>query len=323
MPHRRTSEAGEPAMLAHRSNASTCQLERPKPNRTFGVSERTLAISSAFYRLRATPRPLRRDAASTNASTSTRVTNPWATTRRAPSRAPYESPRQGRPEIPETDICNPLVKDEHLSLRLAARIGTPNRANIALHGALLTDASPRRPRPAVRGDSVRLGSAVTFRHPGQAETHLGSRRHRLPHREARNPECRQERPRSTKPRGAGAPAGDGPATSPDAVHHGPTNRQKQLPGPRLARSRQPRERVSRNRTSAVVDSMCNQNEAQAHAANGRTSPLDELLSAHRSCRTAREQPGGQVVQHLGFAEGEHPRMLGHTSRFGPSQQCAR
>jgi hypothetical protein len=56
---------------------------------------------------------------------------------------------QGRPGLPKTDICNPLVKDEHPDFRLAARTGRTDPKRTSRFTALCPLTHRLVPRPSL------------------------------------------------------------------------------------------------------------------------------------------------------------------------------
>jgi hypothetical protein len=220
-------------------------------------------------------------------------------TNRSVSGAPPDALASARPFVAAGSIrqarsrlLQPTCQRRVPSFRLAARNVLPTRANIALHGALLTDTRPPRSGITFRDCTSRLGCAVTLRHPRsrrEAGTvdrdDTGSRtvKRAGPHVARRIP--------SQRSRKTGATAKDVLAALPG--HRSPPMRlaaSDNHPRRGLARARQPRKRVPNNVQAPSLTLCVTRTKAQAHARSGRTSPYRGLFSAHRSCQVTRRQP---------------------------------
>lgn len=109
-----TSATSEPAPPEERQSTSTCPTRKAQTTATHpglaSVSPRFQApsIGSVLSSDRSTAMPRQRHLREPP------VDQPLASHRPAPLRVPDAAPRRGQPGLPETNFCNPLVKDEYL-----------------------------------------------------------------------------------------------------------------------------------------------------------------------------------------------------------------
>jgi hypothetical protein len=299
-------------------------LERPKPQFASGISERPSRFQApSADSAHLLERPVR-DVASTTASTKhppdqTSCSQLSSTLAGARRLAATRSTRcaQNRHLQP---TCQRRVPDFFAWLLESA--SQPERTS-RFHGASFTDTPPERSSPTIRGDSSRPDGAVALRHPrsGTRPTvDLGDPGSRFV--KMRGPVCRQKRSRPTKPRRTGATTSDVPAGSPDAVHFQPSLPPRQQTRLVASSPTTTSEKVTRNEhapsltrfvTRTKPRYMPRAEEPSPPAGFSRPTGVTELPESSLAASGAAPR----------LCRGRAPKDAHCTSRFGPSQRCAR